>query len=212
MTRAIFPILGLASILLSGCNVPGRKATQPAAPPAPVASAPKAPPPPEPSFSIPQTQVKLPKEQPISEEALASIPETPYPGANVPSQPTRQTARRPPANQSRREPPETQAAPEQAKVQAPAAPADDAMVIQSIVPANERAKLEGEIQGTLNRARDLMREITARGLTSQNQNAVASVQSFIKLSERALQRGDTVQARNLADRALVVAGDLQRGR
>lgn len=212
MKRAIFPILGLASILLSGCDVLGKKAAPPATPPAPVAAAPKAPPPPEPPFSIPQTQVKLPKEQPISEEALASILETPYPGVNVPPQPAQQAARRPSPSPSRRESPETPAAPqEQAKVQVPA-PADDAMVIQSIVPADERAKLEGEIRGTLKRAEDLVSQITAKGLTSQNRNAVASVQSFIRLSGLALQRGDMVQARNLADRALVVAGDLLRGR
>lgn len=191
---------GLA-MLLAGCLVRGTPKTVQAAPAAPkpaVAPAPAAPPPP---LSIPQTHVELPPPQPLTDEALATTqpPEepAPTPPAPKPARPTRPAA-------THSEP----AAQPPAVVGPPAEPAERPPVGE-LLSQEEQRQLLGEMQRARQDARRLLDNASAHRLNRQRQQLKQSVEQYLKLSEEAEKHGDLRQARELADRAAVLAKEIQ---
>jgi hypothetical protein len=74
-----------------------------------------------------------------------------------------------------------------------------------------RRQLVNEIEGRLKKTQEILSRLHPRRLSAEQRDVIARARSFVTLSNEALKRGDTTQAGELADRALLLAGDLARG-
>ena len=207
ITLSLALSLGLA---LAGCTARGNPQAKTPAPPSPSAARPAqaetrpAEPAGEP-LSIPQTQVRLPKAQPIDPEALATqpviLPDPPPVNPSVP--------------RARRAPTAAQAKPETppdvtADVTHPAETPRPR--IEPLLPADERRQLIEETDKRLRQAEDLVDRLSARALNNDQRSAVERIRSFTKQSRQALDRSETQQAVELANRALLLAQELERAK
>jgi len=215
------PVLIAISFLaiLSGCVLSSKQnktvAATPAAP-KPVVNTP-APPPPQ-SLSVPQTQVQLPKPQPLDPAALETEPAPPV---GVPpdltSTPRQNTGRRSPPPSTRDMPPANAPPPSAAPpaqpppATVPSEPA--AQPIREIVSAAELKKSQEQALSKRKDVQQMMEQITRRGrLSPTQQDVVTRINSFLATSEDAEKKGDMKQADALADRAQVLAKDLLNGK
>jgi hypothetical protein len=191
-------LLALASCLQRG---PSSKAAAPVTPaaPKPVAAAPAPPPPP---LSIPQTHVELPAPQPLEPAALET--ETAPPDAQLP-------AVRPPTGTPRRPGPPPAAAPAVTPPPATAEPAE-APRIQEVIPQAELDKLREQAKGRRDEVARIFDQLGKRGLARFPKSVVESIKNFLELSKEAEARNDMRQADALAERAQILARDLQNGK
>jgi hypothetical protein len=193
-----------AVILLAGCSLrgkPAKSAVVPAAP-KPVATAP-APPPPAP-LSIPQTRVELPKPQPVDPAALATEPKPPEmpepPPAVVPARPRRTS------------PAASQPASPAAATPAAATPPPERETFQEIVSPAELKRLQDQAQARRREANQILDQLSRRQLTGAEQGVAATIRDFLALSEEAEKHNDPRQANALAERAQILAKELQSGK
>jgi hypothetical protein len=188
-------LIVVLAVVLAGCALQGKKPAAPATPSAPAAVAKPAPPPPP--LSIPQTQVEIPTPQPVTAEALAAgqaPPEEPEPAA--PPRPVRRVTPPPPAPR-----PEPPAAEEPAR-----AP------IQEVLSSAERKHLQDSTAERKREIRRLVDQARHRRLNAHESSVVARIDGLVKLSGDAEAKGDLREADALAQRALVLAKDLDSGR
>ena len=207
ITLSLSLSLGLA---MAGCTARGNPQAKIPAPPSPSAArSAQADPRPADSagepLSIPQTQVRLPKAQPIDPDALATqpvmLPDPPPVNPNLP-----RVRRAPAAAQVK---PET--APE--AVADATHPAETPRArIEPLLPADERRQLIEETDKRLRQAEDLVERLSAHALNNDQRSAVERIRSFTKQSRQALDRSETQQAVELADRALLLAQELERAK
>ncbi len=204
MRSAKAVITVLLTIPLAGCLLRGKPpaaSVTPVAPaPAPVASETQPKPPPAP-LSTPQTNVKLPPEQTVSPEALATTqpPDEPV----LPPMPTRPAPRRPPPAAAPK-PVEAQQAP-----QAPP-PESDRGPVQEAVSAADQKRFQDEADDFKRQIRKVIEETPTHKLTRHQISLRDRVNSFVKQSDEAQLRGDMRQARELARLGLVLARELQQ--
>jgi hypothetical protein len=200
-------LVGILALALSACDM---KLVRAKTPPPPQPAEAKAEPPPDPAagepLSIPQTQVRLPRPQPIDPEALATPPmsapsEAPRPPRHAARRPTPQ----PPATgQIKPEPPvETAEAPP--PTTEPARPR-----IEPVLPAEQRRQLTEDIASRLHEVDQILSRVSARNLRDAEKDSVERIHNFENLSHQALEKGDMQQASALADRALLLARELVR--
>jgi len=201
MRSAEFTLVLTLAVLLAGCVLQGKKPAAPATPaaPAPVA---KSAAPPNP-LSIPQTQVELPPPQPVSDAALAAgdvSQEAPEPPAAP-----RPVRRSPglPANSPAR--PETSAPPAAAEE-----PAREP--IQQVLSADESKRLQDSAAEHKREIRHLVEQARSRRLNSHELSVLTRIEGLVKLSDDAEAKGDMREADALAERALVLAKDLDSAR
>jgi len=194
---AFILILALA-VLLAGCFLQGKQpaAQTTPAPPAPAAKSSAAPPQP---LSVPQTQIEIPTPQPVSEAALAAGQTSQ--DAPEPVAPPRPVRRSPPAvNAARPEAPASPAATEE-PTRAP---------IQEVLTADESKHLQ---ESAAERKREIRRLVelarTHRRLNGRELSVVTRIEGLVKLSDDAEAKGDMREADALAERALVLAKDLE---
>jgi len=198
----------LLALVLAGCVLRGKPKTAKATPPAPKPpAAAVAPPPPPPILSIPQTQVVLPPSQPVKPEALETVPvvqppETPSPVRLPRPRPAPPAAQPKPENQP----------PAQPAAQTPPPPETERPPVQPIVPGEDLKKLQESAQARRREAGLLLAGAQGRRLSQQERDLVRRTQSFLNQSEQAESRGDMRQADALAERAQVLARELQSGR
>ena len=202
-------LVGVLVLACAGCVAHGKQqAKASAAPPTPAPTAAPAPPPPRPQpLSIPQTDARLPEPQPISAEALATIRrvEPPVEPASEPrpARSSKGTVAGPP----RPEPPAAQA-----QTPAAAAPAESERgPVQEIVSPAEAQKMKESAAARKAEVRKTLEQVQAHALTPEQSNQVKRIQSFLQLSDDAEKRSDMRQADALAERALVLARELQSG-
>ncbi len=202
MRSAKAVITVLLALPLAGClfrsKPPAAKVTPVA--PAPVARKTQPQPPPAP-LSTPQTNVKLPPEQTVSPEALATTqpPDEPV----LPPMPPRPAPRRsPPAAAPK--PAETQQAP-----QIPA-PETDRGPVQEVVSAADQKRFQDDAEDFKRQIRKLIEQTPTHKLTRHQISLRDRVNSFVKQSDDAQARGDMRQARELARLGLVLAKELQQ--
>lgn len=201
-------LVGVLALALSACDM---RVVRAKTPPPPQPTAAKAEPPPEPAasepLSIPQTQVRLPRPQPIDPEALATPPMS---APNEPSAPraSHRATRRPLPQPSAAAP----AKPDPAETaEAPPATTEPARPrIEPVLPAEQRRQLTEDISSRLHEVDQKLSRISAQKLTDAEKDSVEKIRRFANLSHEALERGDTQQASALADRALVLAQGLVR--
>jgi hypothetical protein len=207
---AFFKILIVSlSLAVAACKMQLRPAKTPPAPQAATAKAePQQTAPPSEPLSIPQTQVRLPRPQPIDPEALATppiiLPEPPTP------RPTNRSGKR--QNPAATSP--LPIKPEQAEpVEPPPANAEALRPrVEPVLPPDERRQLIEDVSSRLKQVDQMLGRLNSRRLSEAEKNSVARIHSFEALSRQALERGEAQQASALADRALLLAQELDRAR
>jgi hypothetical protein len=196
----------VAGIVLAGCSLRGKPAKSAAVPaaPKPVTAPAPAPPPPAP-LSIPQTRVELPKPQPIDPAALLTEPRPPElpepPPAPAPARPRRTS---PAAGQ-----------PASPAATAPAAatpPPETRETFQEIVSPAELKRLQDQALARRREANQILDQLSRRQLTGAEQGVAATIRNFLALSEEAEKHNDPRQANALAERAQILAKELQSGK
>ena len=206
MTRAQVLLVVVLTIPLAGCVLGGKPTTVAAAPAPPKPAVP--PPPPEP-LSIPQTQVELPAPQALNPDALNTTPqEEPRPQAQT--KPAPQTSRPPraPTPQPRATDTQPPASTPEPAAEQPAEPAR--APIHEIMPDAERNRLRDEAHGHQEETRKLLRE--AKPKTANQKRAKDEINLFLKQSEEAENAGDMRMAESLAERAHILAKELESGK
>jgi len=194
LTHAI--LVGCMAIGLAGCVLRGAPKTAKAVPPPPKPEAAPPPAPPQP-LSIPQTNVELPAPQPIDPDALTLVP-LPEP---LPEPPAPRSTRR------------TRAAPALPKPEVtPPAEPEQRPAIQEIIPAAEQRRLHDSVERRRAEINQILRETSGRRQTSLQKGVVRTIGSFMELCAEAEKRGDWKQADGLAERAQVLARELQSGK
>jgi hypothetical protein len=195
-----------AAILLAGCSLrgkPAKTAIVPAAPKPVAAPAPAAPPPAP--LSIPQTRVELPKAQPVDPAALVTEPRPPElpepPPAVVPARPRRTS---PAASQP--------ASPAAAAPAAATPPPETRETFQEIVSPAEVKRLQDQALARRREANQILDQLSRRQLTATEQGVAATIRNFLALSEEAEKHNDPRQANALAERAQILARELQSGK
>src|SRR6185503_11677269 len=205
--RAFFKTL-IVALALAGaaCKMQLRPAKTPPAPQAATAKAEPQPSPPSEPLSIPQTQVRLPRPQPIDPEALATPP------IILPEPPTPRQTSRAAKSQSPSSSP-LPIKPEQPEPIEPP-PATEALRprVEPVLPADERRQLIEDVSSRLKQVDQMLGRLNSRRLSEAEKNSVARIHSFEALSRQALERGEAQQASALADRALLLAQELDRAR
>jgi hypothetical protein len=189
-------------VLLGGCAARQKKPLAAAVPvaPAPVAAPPAAAPAPRAPLSTPQTRVQLPAPQPLSPEAIATTqpPDEPPLPPVVP----RAAPRRPAATAPKPEP----AAPP--VIVPPPAAEPERPPIQEVVPPGDLKRFQEDAERAKAEIRKYIDQVQAHQLSRRQRGLLDRVNSFVKQSDDAQNRGDMRQARELAGRALVLAREL----
>jgi protein TonB len=204
--------IGLLALLLSACEMklphartpPPPQPTTAKAEPEPVAA-------PSEPLSIPQTQVRLPNPQPIDPEALAAPPvnvpaDTPAP-RRTHAGPKRSGPQPPPVTSpGKPESAETAEAPPPAPTESPRPP------IGPVLPDEERRRLNEDIASRLKEVEQRLTRIAGLRLSDPQKSSVQTIRSFVDLSHKALEQGDIQKANDLAEKALILAQELDRAR
>jgi hypothetical protein len=208
--NAIFVLLAAGCIGTVGCAAKAARTapvTTPATPqPQPALNAHPA----DEPISVAQTNVVLPRPQPIQAEALATLPpEAP----RVPE----------PANQSTRTRAPAAAKPEprqQAGAQPvqgpppppPPSPAASRPRIRPVESAAEQHRLLTEIGARQKQVQDILAKAKARPLSDAEKSAAERIQAFLDQTENALKEKDLQQADALSNRALLLCPELNPGK
>lgn len=204
--RRVPAILAAAmSLWLAGCVLPGRQKTAGTLPPPPLPAAAPVPVGPPVPLSIPQTQVELPPPQAIDPAALATAEPAEAPAGTPPA--TRPTRRAGPAA-----PP---AKPLEAAAPAPpqvAVPEPERPPIQEIVPAEEQKRLQDSTQANKRVVAQLLQQAQSKPLNRQQGSLVKRIEQFVNLSSDAERNGNMREANEFAQRALVLARELESAR
>jgi len=192
----------LLSAALAGCVMNGKPKA--AVPVAPVATKPvtaPVPPPAPPALSIPQTQVDLPRAQPVDPASLAA--DAPPVAVEVvePPAPTRPPAARRPPVTSAPAPQIAAPAPEPATPQ-----------IQEIVPAAEAKRLQEQAQARRRDVQQMLDQLGRRNLNNTQRGVITNINSLVASSNDAERRTDMKLADALAERAQILARDLINGK
>jgi hypothetical protein len=206
--RAFFKTL-IVALALAGaaCKMQMRPAKTPPAPQAATAKPEPQPSPPSEPLSIPQTQVHLPRPQPIDPEALATPPII-LPEPPTPRQTNRAAKRQSPSSSP------LPIKPEQPEPVEPPPATTEALRprVEPVLPADERRQLIEDVSSRLKQVDQMLGRLNLRRLSEAEKNSVARIHSFQFLSRQALERGEAQQASALADRALLLAQELDRAR
>jgi hypothetical protein len=157
-------------------------------------------------ISVPQTQVTLPRPQPVQDEALtvvkAEAPPAPQP--NQTAKPPRAAAPKP---EQRQQPVTAPTVP--AGAEPPPAPPRRIRPVQS---AAERQRLTAQIAASQRQVLDNLAKTKSRRLSDAEKSAVERIQSFLEQTDSALKEQDLQQAAALSNRALLLSQDLNSER
>jgi hypothetical protein len=193
-------LAALPCVLLAGCLLRRTPAKSVAAPAAPAPLAKPAPAPPPSALSIPQTHVELPKPQPVDPAALETGPPPPEAPPAAAATPPRSRRANPAVSQPAPTPPA-----------AAGPPPDTRETVQEIVQPAELKRLHEDAQARRREANQILEQL-GRRLSGAQQNVAATIRSFIALSNEAEKRNDLRQADSLAERAQILAKELQSGK
>lgn len=85
-------------------------------------------------------------------------------------------------------------------------------MIQEILPAAEQKQLLDRAASKRQQARQLLEQARGQRLSTAQRSLKSSIESFVKTSEDAERRNDARSADSLAEKALVLARELQGGK
>src|SRR5579872_2526391 len=207
---ATFALLAASCLGTAGCALMSARTTPP--PPAPSASVPKQLPPTavdEEPISIAQTNVVLPKPQPIQADALGSAP----PEAPRAPEPSSQTAKPRIPAAPRPEPRQQATAPAPlGPPPPPVNPAGSRRRIRPVESAAERHRLLTEITSRQRQVQEILAKAKTRQLSDQEKAAAERIQAFLDQTEGALKDQDLREAEALRSRALLLCQELNSGK
>lgn len=133
----------------------------------------------------------------------AMEPEAEAPSAQPPSNPPVEP--QPPENRSPRPPPEAPAKPRPTS-SPPAAPSPPSPRLA----AGEEKTEAGSIGEKVDRADSILLALQDRPLSSEHRDQVEAARDFVAQAKKALADGDLKRAAILADKGLILAGDVER--
>ncbi|HEY1497673.1 MAG TPA: hypothetical protein VGF49_24120 [Candidatus Solibacter sp.] len=192
-------LLIIAALALVSCAKHAPKAAAPVTPVAPKPAAP--PPPPAPPLSTPQTRVELPELQKVDPAALVRESTTQDTPPVVKPSVAPRKPRQEPAAAAPTTPPPT------------ATPAEAPQVaIQEVISPTEIKRLQDQVQGRRREVRQILDQLNKRRPIRGQQVIVNDIRNFMALSEEAEKRNDIRQADAFAERAQILARDLQNGK
>ena len=152
-------------------------------------------------LSTPQTQVELPKAQPIDPAALDTVP-PPVVETPAPPRPTPPTPRKNPPRPDPVAPPTPVTTP----------PENTREPVQEVVSAADLKRFQESAQSRKREVARILDSIKNRRLSKAQQNDVASIRSFVALSDESEKRNEMRQADVLAERAQILARGLPNGK
>jgi hypothetical protein len=200
MQRAKSIVAVLMAIPLAGCFLKGKQVTPAPAPVKPVAKVVVTPPPQPPPLSIPQTHAQLPAPQPIPEEALA----TAVPVEEETHAPLAQPVKPPPRR------PTTRAGPPPVEIPGatqPVAPEPERPQIQENLPPEQQTQLREQANASRREIQQLVARVPRPN--RQQRDVINRINGLLKQSEDREGKGDQLAAKQLAERALVLARGLR---
>ena len=153
-------------------------------------------------ISVPQTQVTLPRPQPVQDEALTVV----KPDAPPAPQPS-QTAKPPRAALPKPEPRQQPATAPTVPAGAQPPPALPRR-IRPVQSAAERQTLTAQIAASQRQVQDNLAKAKSRRLSDAEKSAVDRIQAFLEQTDAALKEQDLQQAAALSNRALLLSQDL----
>ena len=154
-------------------------------------------------ISVPQTQVTLPRPQPVQDEALTVV----KPDAPPAPQPS-QTAKPPRAALPKPEPRQQPATAPTVPAGAQPPPALPPRRIRPVQSAAERQTLTAQIAASQRQVQDNLAKAKSRRLSDAEKSAVERIQAFLEQTDSALKEQDLQQAAALSNRALLLSQDL----
>ena len=83
--------------------------------------------------------------------------------------------------------------------------------MQEIVPAAELKRLKEQAQSRRQEVSKILAQVGRRKMTTARQNTIDTIKSFLTLSEEAESHNDMRQADGFAERAEILAKELQSG-
>ena len=81
-----------------------------------------------------------------------------------------------------------------------------------MIPPAELKRLQDQLQGRRREVNQILDRVSKRRVARTQQNVVTNIRNFLTLSAEAEQRNDIRQADALAERAQILARDLQNGK
>jgi hypothetical protein len=191
-------LVAAMAIFLSGCVLKGKPKTVPPAPapPQPVASAPS----PEP-LSIAQTQQDLPEWQPLNPNAWK---EPPAPVQLKPVTPT--------TTQPKPYVPQGPRATEPVTEPAAAPPPEPRRPIQEILPEPEKKQFQENADRNKAEVSRLLSAAGRRALNANENTTIEKINQLVKQSDQAESSGDMRAADEFAEKAHILAQELQGGK
>lgn len=202
-------LIVIPALFLAGCLLRGKPQPVVATPPPPQPVAKTEPAPPPQNLSVPQTQVELPPPQPVSPEATAAAQLS---GGS--SGPSPSPARNPGTRRVTTGPPPIPTPKPEVSTIPPVAPppAEPSKPIQEIVPPEEQKRLQEAADAKKRDTRQALEQIGRRQLNRQDAATKRAIESYLRLSDQAEANGDMRQASEIAERAWVLAKELQGAR
>ena len=166
---------------------------------------------PEPTHAEKPKQVTIPTPPEISpQHPDLTQPSPPQPEGKLPPPPRKRRSTR--SARSRETTPEQTSEPAQpASAQAPT-PEETALPVpqvEQIFTPEQRQTYLDEIEANIGRAQKVVDSVQGRGLTSEQKTDLARIREFIAQAKDA-READLFRARNLAERANILAQDLSR--
>ena len=201
MTRVKIVLVAAMTIPLAGCLLSGKPKTAAYVPPPPK-PAPASPPE---SLSIPQTRVDLPPRQDVPQEALHTAPaeDPPTPVPPKPASPPAKThvpAAPKPPSPSEPPPPDPEIAPQRPP-------------IQEILPVDEQKRLEASVQKHKAEIVSLKAQAQqGHRLTANQKSMLVKIDQFVAQCDQAESTGDMRSADEFAEKANILAKELQSGK
>jgi outer membrane biosynthesis protein TonB len=187
--KLLYSLLAVA-VLASGCAKAHAKTT----PDAPL-DVPRPPP-----REVETTETDAPPPVPLVQEPARTLPPRPRPAP--PREPQRAE---PKPDVPKPEPPKTEPPPPDAK---PADEAPHAPTTLQTTPATAEGEVERGVRATLTRATNELNRIDYRGLNVDARMQYDTAKRFIRQADDAVKSKNLVFAKNLADKAAVIAAQL----
>jgi hypothetical protein len=197
-TRISLGIVAAVALSLAGCAARAKNAS--ATPAALKPAAPVAPPPPV-ALSTPQTNIQLPKPQPIDDAAWETVPPaTPDTAAKPPAAPPPRTIMRPPRTEPAPTPPVATA--ETVRPQ-----------FQEVISESDKKKLQDSVANRRREVDRILEQVQKRQrLTQPQKNTLGEIRGLMKLCDDYEKRNEWPQADTMAERAQILAKQLVNGK
>jgi hypothetical protein len=208
--EAIFVLLAAGCLGTAGCAAKAAKTAPIYTPAAPQPQLAVHTPPADEPISVAQTNVVLPKPQPIQAEALA----TPPPEEPPAPEPANQTVK--PRVPAAAKPEPRQQAGTQAVQGPPPPPAPNPAAsrprIRPVESPADQHRMLTEIGARQQQVRDILAKAKLRNLSDAEKSAAERIQAFLDQTEAALNDKDLQQAEALSNRALLLCPELNPGK